>query len=83
MCGLRANKLNSSNQKEMLILSALKRLENEKDYASAENIKFKERSNRILSKLFDENRKSEGGTFSIIREILIEEFKEMMILDEK
>ena len=66
---------------DIILLHALNRLENEKHEASPENIKLKDRSNRILSKLFDENRMQEGGSFSIIRDLLIQEYKELPILD--
>ena len=74
MCGMRSNRplfVDVNEPKDIVLLHALKRLENEKNQASPDNIRLKERSNRILAKLFDEFRKQEGGSFSIIRDLLI------------
>lgn len=60
MCGLRSKKplfINPNDPKDLILLHALNRYENEKNQASPDNVKLKERSNRILQKLFDEYRK--------------------------
>jgi hypothetical protein len=44
-------------------------------------MKLKERSTKILTKLFDDQRKQEGGSFSVTRDLLIQEFKELPILE--
>ena len=84
LCGFRSKTplcISSLTTNDMVLYHALKRLELEKNQASPENLKLKERYTRILNKLFDEVRKQEGGSFSIIRDLLIREYKELPVLD--